>query len=256
MKCAEKLNQRESFHKSPGVSSSGENKVSHPTQQKKETRKRNSCPLSYVEAIAHAILSSSQRQKTLSEIYSFIQDTYPEFTENRVRWKNTVRHNLSLHECFQRCEIAFNNGGCYWRIHPKFLADFSRGDFSRRKMPQTPQFVGNSWYRNGHLCAPVPVFPFHLYGQVSPFVPRVGMLHRPWNMRAPYGQHPYFVWTLPVKPNTVIRIYIYTSMYTKTNKQINWIRYFVIKVKLLYLKFSWWRVQADGWLTIVSHKNK
>ena len=192
MKCAEKMNQRESFHNSPGVSRE-ENKVSHRTQPKKEKRKRNSCPLSYVEAIAHAILSSPQRQKTLSEIYSFIQDTYPEFTENRVRWKNTVRHNLSLQECFQRGEIAYNNGGCYWRIHPKFLANFSRGDFSRRKIPQTPQFVMKSLYSYSHLFAPDLVFPFHLYGQVSPFVPCVEMLHRPGNMRAPYGQHPYFV---------------------------------------------------------------
>mgnify|MGYP000533150521 FL=1 len=63
------------------------------SQKKKPRRKRNSSPLSYIEIISYAILGSPRKRATLAEIYSFIQDSYPEFTENRLRWKNTVRHN-------------------------------------------------------------------------------------------------------------------------------------------------------------------
>ena len=83
-------------------------------QKKKERKRRNSCPFSYIEMImiAYAILSSPQKRATLSGIYSFIQNNYPSFTEHRERWKNTVRHNLSLHECFQRGGMAYDRACC------------------------------------------------------------------------------------------------------------------------------------------------
>jgi forkhead box protein F len=37
---------------------------------------------------------------TLSEIYSFLQQSFPFFRSNYMGWKNSVRHNLSLNECF------------------------------------------------------------------------------------------------------------------------------------------------------------
>ncbi|XP_078364009.1 forkhead box protein I2-like [Oculina patagonica] len=146
MKKVEQLNQRERLRKSSGDPSDKKNVSTQETQEKKQKRKRNSCPLSYIEVIANAILSSRRKGASLSEIYSFIEDNYPEFTENRVRWKNTVRHNLSLHECFQRDEIALHRSGCRWRIHPSFVAEFSRGDFSRRKATQVPPFALDSGF--------------------------------------------------------------------------------------------------------------
>ena len=200
MKSTKEANQAESFHKSPGVSSKEKN-ISHPKEPQKQKRKRNSCPLSYVEVITYAILDSPRGQRTLSEIYSFIQERFPEFTENRARWKNTVRHNLSLHECFQRGQVAYEKGGCYWQIHPRFLADFIRGDFSKRKIPQPQYLFVNGEY--SYRSVPELVFPFRLSGQSSPFEPHIGMLHSPsWNMRPPYGQLGHFFWTLwvPRKP--------------------------------------------------------
>lgn len=92
--------------------------------------------LSYIAAISHAILASPMKRLSLSEIYRFIDDNYPYFKEGRPRWKNTVRHNLSLHECFVKGELTANQKCCYWRIHPTYFARFSRGDFSRRR-PET-----------------------------------------------------------------------------------------------------------------------
>lgn len=198
MKRAERLNQGKSLRNSSGISSD-EKKVCTQTQQKvKPKRKRNSCPLSYIEVIAYAILSSPRKRITLSEIYSFIQDSYPEFTENRVRWKNTVRHNLSLHECFQRGEIAYDRTGCYWRIHPSFVADFSRGDFSRRKSLQALPFALDGGYSSleNPFPAPGPAFPYHTCEPpTSPaFLPHVGMFQFYRHAHAPYGQHNYFPW--------------------------------------------------------------
>lgn len=197
MKKAENANQRpESLRKSSGVSNDDKKVSTQQTQQKKAKGKRNSCPLSYIEVIAYAILSSPRKRTTLSEIYSFIQDNYPEFTENRVRWKNTVRHNLSLHECFQRGEIALDRTGCYWRIHPSFVADFSRGDFSRRKAAQFPPFALDGGYSSLEHSMPLPgsAFSWHVCEPPSSaIVPYAGMLqfHRR-GIHVPYGQHPYF----------------------------------------------------------------
>lgn len=101
-----------------------------------QRRKQTSSSLTYVAVIARAILSSPLQRLPLSEIYKFIEQRFPEFTENRARWKNTVRHNLSLHDCFLRGEVSVDKKGCNWRIHPSFIADFRRGDFSRHKFSQ------------------------------------------------------------------------------------------------------------------------
>lgn len=102
----------------------------------KQRRKQTSSSLTYVAVNARAILSSPLQRLPLSEIYKFIEQRFPEFTENRARWKNTVRHNLSLHDCFLRGEVSVDKKGCNWRIHPSFIADFRRGDFSRHKFSQ------------------------------------------------------------------------------------------------------------------------
>ena len=134
MNRAEQTGQREYCSTSLVISQDDERgQCNNQNQKKKKRKRRNSSPFSYIEIIAYAILSSPQKRATLSKIFSFIQNNYPSFTEHRVRWKNAVRHNLSLHECFQRGEIAVDRAGCYWHIHPSFVVAFSRGDFSRRK---------------------------------------------------------------------------------------------------------------------------
>ena len=60
--------------------------------------------LSYNDLIRLALLSKPNSQATLSQIYDFIQFTYPYYnqaTECRF-WKNSVRHNLCKNQQFQR----------------------------------------------------------------------------------------------------------------------------------------------------------
>ena len=88
--------------------------------------------MTYVALIASAILRFPEKRLTLSQIYQVIEKMFPEFTVSRAGWKNTVRHNLSLHECFVKGEMAANGKSCYWHIHPAYIARFSKGDFRKR----------------------------------------------------------------------------------------------------------------------------
>ncbi|XP_068723764.1 forkhead box protein L1-like [Montipora capricornis] len=190
------LNPEKMFGRTHNVPKEEKRDCVNRSQKKKPRRKRNSSPLSYIEIISYAILGSPRKRATLAEIYSFIQDNYPEFTENRLRWKNTVRHNLSLHECFQRGEVAMDKAGCYWHIHPSFLAEFSCGDFSRRKLARGPpialevtrstpesQFVMPSVISTCHICK-----------SAQPYLSSYGSSLHYHRQGLPelYGQLPYF----------------------------------------------------------------
>ena len=88
--------------------------------------------VSYIEMIARVILSSQERKLCLQDIYDGIERFYPFFRSAPPRWRNSVRHNLSLHECFCKGERCENGKGHYWCIHPANREDFLRGDFRRR----------------------------------------------------------------------------------------------------------------------------
>jgi forkhead box protein F len=55
---------------------------------------------SYIALIVMAINSTPTKKMTLSEIYAFLQQSFPFFRSTYMGWKNSVRHNLSLNECF------------------------------------------------------------------------------------------------------------------------------------------------------------
>ncbi|KAJ1085215.1 hypothetical protein NDU88_005348 [Pleurodeles waltl] len=88
---------------------------------------------SYIALISMAILSSPEKKLLLSDIYQWIMDSYPYFKNKEKSWRNSVRHNLSLNECFIKAGRSDNGKGHYWAIHPANLHDFSKGEYHRRR---------------------------------------------------------------------------------------------------------------------------
>jgi hypothetical protein len=88
---------------------------------------------SYIGLISLAILSTPEKKIVLSDIYQWILDNYLYFRNRGAGWRNSIRHNLSLNDCFVKCGRSVNGKGHYWSIHPANLDDFSRGDFRRRR---------------------------------------------------------------------------------------------------------------------------
>jgi hypothetical protein len=79
----------------------------------------------------------------LLEIYKFIQDRYPFYNEQTAhRWQNSIRHNLSLNDCFVKvsrtssdnCPSTGNKSkGNYWTLHENAKNMFGNGtSFLRR----------------------------------------------------------------------------------------------------------------------------
>ena len=87
---------------------------------------------SYIELIAKAILESPGQKLRLHDLYETLEKKHPYFQVADAGWRNSVRHNLSLHECFCKTEKCGNGKGHYWTIHPIHLQDFQAGDFRRK----------------------------------------------------------------------------------------------------------------------------
>ncbi|XP_064619633.1 fork head domain-containing protein FD5-like [Lineus longissimus] len=88
---------------------------------------------SYIAMISMAILHAPVKKMLLSDIYQYIMDCFPYYNNQNKAWRNSVRHNLSLNECFIKCGRADNGKGNFWAIHPACVEDFARGDFRRRQ---------------------------------------------------------------------------------------------------------------------------
>lgn len=66
---------------------------------------------SYIGLIAMAILSSPDKKLVLSDIYQYILDNYPYFRTRGPGWRNSIRHNLSLNDCFIKAGRSANGKG-------------------------------------------------------------------------------------------------------------------------------------------------
>jgi len=128
------------------------NPTSNEMPRKPGARRQEKPPYSYIALIVMAIQSSPGKRLTLSEIYSFLQQRFPFFRGTYQGWKNSVRHNLSLNECFIKLPKGLGRPGKghYWTIDPSTEYMFEEGSFRRRPRgfrrkcqalkPQYPQY--------------------------------------------------------------------------------------------------------------------
>ncbi|XP_015673519.1 forkhead box protein D3 [Protobothrops mucrosquamatus] len=92
-------------------------------------------PYSYIALITMAILQSPQQQLPLSGICAFIRRRFAYYGQRFPAWQNSIRHNLSLNDCFVKVprEPGSPGKGHLWRLHPASQGMFRNGSFLRRR---------------------------------------------------------------------------------------------------------------------------
>lgn len=121
-------------HVSPETTAPDTDTKPNSTEKKSGMRRQEKPPFSYIALIVMAIQHSPTKRLTLSEIYSFLQQRFPFFRGTYQGWKNSVRHNLSLNECFIKLPKGLGRPGKghYWTIDPSSEFMFEEGSFRRR----------------------------------------------------------------------------------------------------------------------------
>lgn len=98
-----------------------EEKTTAKLEAKKSSRKNAWGNLSYADLITQAITSSPDQRMTLSQIYTWMVDNIPYFKDkgdstSSAGWKNSIRHNLSLHNRFSRIQNEGNGKSSWWIV--------------------------------------------------------------------------------------------------------------------------------------------
>ncbi|KAK6510342.1 transcription factor [Arthrobotrys conoides] len=162
-----------------------------------ESSKEIKPPLSYAILIAQAILSSSDQKLTLANIYAWIQENYAFYRFAASGWQNSIRHNLSLNQAFQKVPRRTDEPGkgMKWQIAPDYLEEYTKkiqkGPVSKTNKVLSPNLKSPT---NNHTKGPFPASsssrPGTSVGQKSSSGPT------PYSVTPPPPPHPVLGATL------------------------------------------------------------
>ncbi|XP_030370018.1 forkhead box protein O isoform X2 [Scaptodrosophila lebanonensis] len=99
--------------------------IQNANAAKKNSSRRNAWGnLSYADLITHAIGSATDKRLTLSQIYEWMVQNVPYFKDkgdsnSSAGWKNSIRHNLSLHNRFMRVQNEGTGKSSWWMLNPE-----------------------------------------------------------------------------------------------------------------------------------------
>ncbi|XP_069546329.1 forkhead box protein N2 isoform X2 [Brachyistius frenatus] len=102
--------------------SSSSSSLSHSRGRERDSLKSKP-PFSFSLLIYMAIEQSPSKSLPVKEIYGWILEHFPYFSNAPTGWKNSVRHNLSLNKCFRKVERSLgkaNGKGSLWCVDPEY----------------------------------------------------------------------------------------------------------------------------------------
>ncbi|CUA70703.1 Forkhead box protein C1 [Rhizoctonia solani] len=102
-------------------------------------RPREKPAASYAALIGQAIMSAipgpdGKKKLTLAQIYAWISAAWPFYKPGEAGWMNSIRHNLSLNDCFIKIKRdgREKGKGSFWGIREGDEDMFANGGFVRR----------------------------------------------------------------------------------------------------------------------------
>ncbi|XP_068189899.1 forkhead box protein O6b isoform X2 [Antennarius striatus] len=98
--------------------------VAGQLRKAKSSRRNAWGNLSYADLITRAIESTPEKRLTLSQIYDWMVRFVPYFKDkgdsnSSAGWKNSIRHNLSLHSRFIRVQNEGTGKSSWWMLNPE-----------------------------------------------------------------------------------------------------------------------------------------